>query len=416
MKFRMIGLCLGFLLLLTGCGFVSNEYVSVTPHTESYSQPEGDEAVTVSNYTELKNAILSFVEDGVEEAVLTADAYTGDIDEDYEIAYKYITETNPAGAYLVEEIVPEIIRAGSYFKLSLTIHYRNTPMELASARTVRGTSGVEEELRAALRDCSERLLLRVSDYETMDLEGMAAQCFEEDLTTVMAKPQVSTQIYPDQGNLRIVEMNFTYPRSVAELKVMQSAVNTIMNSAYGYVSYGQSEMEKAMLLYSFLSERHAYIEDTSETPAYALLCEGVADSRAFAAVYSAMCTQAGLRCTIVHGTKNGEPYDWNILELDSGTWHVDPFEDEQNGLRELQFLTDAVMYGYEWDKEAYPVCAGAPEPPEPAEDEQTSAPEETPPAEPELPENVPLPPAEETPPPEETQPPEENSQEPNITP
>lgn len=415
MKYRMIGLCLGIILLLAGCGFVSNEYVSVTPHTESYSQPEGEEAVTVSNYTELKNAILSFVEDGAEEAVLTADAYIGDIDEDYEIAYKYITETNPTGAYLVEEIAPEIIRAGSYFKLSLTIRYRNAPMELASARTVRGSSGVEGEIKAALKDCGERLLLRVSDYEDMDFEEMVNLCFEEDLTTVMAKPQVEAEIYPDKGNLRIVELHFTYPRTVAELKVMQSAVNTIMNSAYGYVSYGQSEMEKAMLLYSFLSERHAYIEDSSETPAYALLCEGVADSRAFAAVYSAMCTQAGLRCTVVHGIKNGEAYDWNILELDSGTWHVDPFEDEQNGLREPQLLTDGYMYGYEWDREAYPVCAGAPEPPAPAEEEQTPPPEETPPVVPDEPVDVPQPPAEENDPTVPPQPPEENSQDTNIS-
>ena len=77
----------------------------------------------------------------MEEAVLTADAYIGDIDEDYEIAYKYITETNPTGAYLVEEIAPEIIRAGSYFKLSLTIRYRNAPMELAGARTVLDSVG-----------------------------------------------------------------------------------------------------------------------------------------------------------------------------------------------------------------------------------------------------------------------------------
>lgn len=415
MKFRMIGLCLCVILLLAGCGFVSNEYVSVTPHTESYSQPEGEEAVTVSNYTDLKNAILAFVEDGVEEAVLTADAYVGDIDEDYEIAYKYITETNPAGAYLVENISPEIIRAGSYFKLSLSIDYRNAPSELSSARTVRGSTGVEEEVGTALKDCSESLLLRVTDYAEMDFEAMVTRCFEEDFTTVMAKPQVAAEIYPDKGNLRIVELRFTYPRAVAELKVMQSAVNTIMNSAYGYVSYGQSETEKAMLLYSFLSERHAYIEDTSETPAYALLCEGVADSSAFAAVYSAMCTQAGLRCTVVHGIKNGEPYAWNILELDSGTWHVDPFEDEQKGLRELQFLTDALMYGYEWDKEAYPVCNGAPELPEPAQEEQTPAPEETPPQEPDAPIDVPQPPAEENDPPEEPQPPEENSQDTNIS-
>lgn len=414
MRKYVIVLCLCIALLLAGCQLVSDKYISVVPHTDSYPQPDEEEATTVSNYTELKNTIFSYVLDGAEEIVLTSNAYTGNIEADYDIAYTYITQSNPTGAYLVESISPEIVRAGSYFRLNLKINYRHTPAELDGARVVRSSSGVEAAITSALEEYSEKFLMRVSGFEPMDFEEMVDQCFENNLTTIMAKPEVEATIYPDSGDLRIVELRFTYPRPVAELKVMQSTVNTIMNSAYGYVSYGQSEMEKAMLLYSFLSERHAYIEGTSENPVYSLLYEGMADSRAFSAVYNAMCTQAGLRCTVVHGAKDAENYVWNILELDSGTWHVDTFGNEQNGLREMQLLTDSQMYGYEWNREAYPVCEGAPEPPAPADKEQTPPPEETPQVVPDAPNEVLPPPADEDVPPNDTQPPEENSGDTNI--
>ena len=43
------------------------------------------------------------------------------------------------------------------------------------------------------------------------------------------------------------------------------------------------------------------------------------DSRAFAEVFGVMCNRSMVKCTVVHGMKNGEPYEWNILELESGT-------------------------------------------------------------------------------------------------
>lgn len=414
MKYRMICLCLCIVLLLAGCQFVPDEYISVAPHTDSHSQPneeEEKEAATVTNFTDLKNTIFTYVMDGAEEVVLTSNAYTGNIHADFDKAKDYITKENPSSAYLVQNIEAEITPpTGSYFRLTLKINYQDThtSAELRAAPTVRAPADVESAIKSALEEHNTKLLMQVSGFEPMDFQEMVNQCFENNLTTIMAKPQVEVKVYPDSGILRIIELQFTYPRDVAELNVMKSMVETIMTAAYSYVSYGQSELEKAMLLYSFLSERHEYIESTSDYPAHSLLCEGMADSRIFAAVYSAMCTQAGLHSTVVHGVKDGIPYDWNILELDSGIWHVDTFANELNGLREMQLLTDEQMYGYEWEREAYPVCVGAPEPP-PVEEVQAPVPEETLPEAPEDPNEVTPPPAEENNPPDEPLPPEENS-------
>ena len=436
MKYRLLALCMALAVLLTGCRFLPDSYVSVTPHADSFPQPTEEEALMVENYTELKNALLSLVEEGAEEAVLTTGAYSGDIEQDYDIAVSYITGINPMGAYVVDSIDREIVRAGTYYKLNLKIRYRRSHAELAKARTVRGETGARDAVASAVAESAERLLLRISSYEQMDFDAMVAECSTRDITKVMAQPTVKADVVPKSGSVRIVELNFTYPRDPAELRVMQSAVNTIMNSAYGYVRLSQSDLERAMLLYSFLTERHDYIVQSSNTPAYALLCEGVADSRAFAEVYYTMCTRARVNCTVVHGTKNGEPYEWNILELESGTWHIDVLSDEQAGVREPYLRTDDEMEGYVWDRQTYPACNGLIAPPEPEEGEQPEdqtgmqtseaeqtaeeTPQQVPPA-PETPEQ----PAPETPDePDEPQPepltpelpPEENLPEPEISP
>ncbi len=370
MKYRLLALCMALAVLLTGCRFLSDTYVSVTPHTDAYPQQAEEEALTVENYTELKNALLSLVEDGAEEAVLTTGAYSGNIEQDYDTAVAYITGINPMGAYIVSSIEKEIVRAGTYYKLNLRIRYRRSHAELNKAKTVRGEAGARDAVAAAVADSSERLLLRISGYEQIDFDAMVEECSQQDITKVMAQPAVTADVVPNSGSVRIVELNFSYPRPAAELRVMQSAVNTIMNSAYGYVRFGQNDVEKAVLLYSFLTERHDYIVQSSETPAYALLCEGVADSRAFAEVYSIMCNRANVNCTIVHGKKDGKAYDWNILELESGTWHIDVLGDEQAGSREPNMRTDEQMEGYSWDRQAYPECGGLIAPPEPPEGPQ----------------------------------------------
>ena len=72
-------------------------------------------------------------------------------------------------------------------------------------------------------------------------------------------------------------------------------------------------------------------------------------------------------------TKDGEPYDWNILELDSGVWHVDVNADAQSGAAELRLMTDDEMEGYVWDKRAYPACVGLYAPVEPPKNEEPPA-------------------------------------------
>ena len=102
------------------------------------------------------------------------------------------------------------------------------------------------------------------------------------------------------------------------------------------------------------SSRRSWIHtlETSITPIYSLLRHGVGDSKAFATVYAAMCRQADLECKVVTGTKEGEPWVWNMICVDGVYAHVDLLESLEAGRMQVRYQNE--MDGYVWDYSAYP--------------------------------------------------------------
>ena len=126
-------------------------------------------------------------------------------------------------------------------------------------------------------------------------------------------------------------------------------------------------------------ERFDYPIETSITPAYSLLRHGVGDSRAFAMVYAAMCRSAGLECSIITGTHDGEPWTWNMVQDNGRYYHVDLLRSSGEGA--FREFTDGEMSGYVWDYSAYPQSI-APSTPEQTEEpmpvlEETTEPGQT---------------------------------------
>ena len=172
--------------------------------------------------------------------------------------------------------------------------------------------------------------------------------------SVMEIPQVTAGIYPETGLNRVVELTFTYQTRRETLRQMQSQVAPVFDAAALYVSGEGADAQKYAQLYAFLIERFDYEITTSITPTYSLLRHGVGDNRAFALVYAAMCRVAGLECMTVTGTRDGEPWCWNIVLDNDRYFHVDLLR--SNDLGGFREFTDAEMNGYVWDYSAYPAC------------------------------------------------------------
>ena len=316
-------LCCG----LSGCDLMSNRYyVSVTPHREENMEYAADN-VSASDYSELYKAVQVFVESGTEQAVISMPNYNQKaLETDMNAVVRNIMEKDPLGAYAVETIRYETGANGGQPAIAVEIASRGS-----SART--------------------------------------------------SPPEVTVSVYPDSGSTdRVVELKFTYQTSRETLRTMQTEVSRIFDSAVLYVSGDGAAQEKYSHLYSFLMERYDYKIETSMTPAYSLLRHGVGDSKAFATVYAAMCRLSDLECRVVSGTRNGEPWYWNIVHDGEYYYHVDLLRSAQNG--EFRELYQREMEGYVWDYSRFPDCREEPdtEPtypqePEAGETDETGEPE-----------------------------------------
>lgn len=353
---RVAALAAAGVLLLSGCGWMDGSYVSVTPHQVALSQSGDGNARSVSSYTELRGALISLIDDGTAEGLFSLAEYPReDVLTDMERAIEYVTGTYPVGAYAVEAIDYDFGTGLGASAMSVDITFRHSREEIGNIRTVRGTSGAEDAVADALDECQDILVLQISGYQDVDFSEIVGEYAQLYPDRVMETPEVTARAYPDRGDTRVVELQFRYRTDRQELRSMREQVQPVFSSAALYVSGQAEDRTKFSQLHAFLTERFEYRLESSVTPAYSLLCQGIGDSRAFAQIYTAMCSRIGLDAMSVSGTLEGEEHWWNLVNIDGAWYHLDLL-----GSWQFQPLTDEQMTGYEWDREAWPAAA-APE-------------------------------------------------------
>lgn len=353
----ILGLTLA--VLCAGCEWWNGSYVSISPHRVEYDRSDTDPDV-VSSYSELRSAVVSMVDAGRTEGILTLSDYSQeDAEKDMIQVAAYAVSQYPIGAWAVSEIRYEF----GQNMLSLEIDYRRSNTDVDRIRTVRGISGAKDAIASALESYEDSLVLQITGYYETDFVQYIADYMQENPNVVMELPQVTAQVYPQTGTVRILELQFSYQTSRESLRSMSAQVRQVFSSARLYVASDASDSTTVSQLCSFLMERFDYTLETSITPSYSLLCHGVGDSRAFAQVYAAMCRQSGIEAMTVSGTRGGESRFWNIVRVEDTYYHVDLLECARLGWCRL--MTDEEMTGYVWDYSAYPACG------------QTQAPETT---------------------------------------
>lgn len=354
-KKSVLLLCLSACLLLGGCSWANQHYVSVTPHKEQRQNLQTD-AIIASDYLELLGALEDMIDSGTEVAAIKVPEYPEDaIAYGMDRAIRHSKENNPIGAYAVSDIAYEFGSSSGVPAVSVSITYHHNRSEIQRIRKAADTRAAEQIVAEALKGYASGIVILVEDYEIRDFTQFVQDYAEENPQTVMEIPQVSQSSY-GAGRDRVLELIFTYQTSRDSLRRMQTQVQPVFDSAALYVSGEGEDYQKLSQLYGFLMERFDYKFETSITPAYSLLRHGVGDSRAFATVYAAMCRGAGLECMTVTGTRAGEPWTWNIV-MDNGCYyHVDLLR--SNAVGQFRTYTDSQMSNYVWDYSDYPACVG----------------------------------------------------------
>lgn len=341
-------LALVLCICLCGCDFwLQDTYVSVQKFQVQHVGTEY-EAVSARSYMEVRDALEEIVEDCLQSAVIlvpTLDEKTADYYMD--AAVKYIVRSNAIGAYAVDEISYEIGTNAGEMAIALNISYNYNRIEILRIvhTNMNAAIGMIQE---SLREYDADITVYIDDFEEIDLVQMVQDYVDENPQLCMEMPQVTTAVYPETGENRIVVLTFTYRNSREVLRSMQDNVQ----DTFKHMNItGETPMEKYSEIYSFLMGRHEYTLQTSITPSYSLLRYGMGDSKAFATVYAAMCKELNLGCKVVSGTKDGEAWYWNIIENGDAVYHLDLLRCSRDG--GFNFLEESQMSGYVWDYSAY---------------------------------------------------------------
>lgn len=383
MKWKMAVLLGLTAVFLSGCaGWKSGSFASVSPHAGQYTQEEPVELDQVATYADLRDAVLDMAHEAAETCLLGVDNYEGNLEEDVDSAIAYVKLQDPIGAYAIARLSYRFDRIGSENVVILEGTYRHSRAEIAGIESARYGATADRKLADALDSFAPSVTLMIYGYQETDFAQKVEEYARENPDVVMERPKIDVRIYPQEGTTRVVELTFDYETSRDSMWTMRGAVETYFSSAEGYVSMAENDFTKADRLYAFLAELLSENQEPSLTPTYSLLCQGIGDSAAAADVYAAMCWKAGISCMRVDGTRDGEPWSWNIVRIGDSYAHVDL----RSGRREdgTIFLGDEDMEGYTWDTETSHQCeriwpALDYDPEEPLEDptEQTELPKDT---------------------------------------
>ena len=353
-RYIAITALLGILVcLFSGCGFwMDGERISVEPYQQS-GDVATKEVTAVTNYMQLRNAVVEFVEKGAERGVISAaDFIIPSVHFYVDMAIRYVKNTHPVGAYALKDVTYEIGTNAGETAIALKFRYRIDRSAILHIDQADNMQTAFSVIGDALSDCEPYVVIRVPAYEETDLVQWVRDYAALHPDVVMEVPDTEAAVYPQQGSDRIIELAFTYQSSRESLLNMQNVVEPVFTAAELYVKNAVQAQEKYAQLYSFLMERSEYKLVTSITPAYSLLNHGVGDCKAFANVYAAMCRKAGLECYAIFGTRDGEPWTWNLIKFNGSYYHLDLLRSAENG--EFTPVPAPELTGYVWDYSAYP--------------------------------------------------------------
>ena len=345
---RIIAVLCVIPLLLSGCtGWLDGSYQSVTPHLGS-SEPVSTENLSASDYSGLQDALLRLVMSGLQKGVISVAGYPpNDLAQDMEAAIDHTLTQEPLAAYAAIGISYEMGTAAGQPAVAVTVLYRHDRTEVQSVLTVPSMFFAQEAIAIALNQCDTSVALYVTDYTETDIVKWIQEYANLHPNKVVECPTVTVNHYPATGDQRVLELTFTYKTGIRAMQSMQQTLKQLFEAAVLSVSGTDAPNHKFNQLYGFLAGRFDYQISSSITPAYSLLVSGIGDAKAFASVYAAMCTEAGLECYMVSGTKAGQSWYWNIININGLYYHVDLIQCLENGV--FRTAKESEMTDYTWD-------------------------------------------------------------------
>ena len=373
MKKRLISalMLLSLIVSFSGCtGIFTKEYLSVAEYKDDEQSASHNDVMHISTYTELKDSVISLINDHKTEGRLRFTNYDGAIQGDLSQALIEVKEQSALASFAVNYMSYDLSRIVTYYEAVVYITYKRTQSEIDDLKYVSGSTALQETLSPVLDNMDTYIALRItsatitSDEIVSDVNAL----YMKNPVSCVVPPTITVTMHPETGLQRIIEIELEYGWKLSELQKMKSTLNEkIQKLASDAMSADKTTY--ALGLFQLLAQTCSYdptgslrsskaeLNSGLGSTAYGALVEGYADSKGMAAAYSALCYKAGIDCTLVEGTKDGEPHFWNIIKLGSVYYHVDSSAYYSSGAAHSFMQSDEQMKAsYVWDTASYPAC------------------------------------------------------------
>jgi len=375
MKNRIIAalIVVALFVTLSGCTTLfKKEYLSVSKYRDNAQSATSSDVAQISDYTELKDAVISLVNSHKTEGRLRFSGYEGTIQSDLSQALWEVKAESALASFAVDYMSYDLSPIVTYYEAVVYITYKRTQTEIDDIKYISGKAEMTKVLEPVVEDMNSYIALRITSSTITQDEVISAvnSIYTTNPAACVVPPDVSVTMHPEEGLQRIIEIELEYGWKLSELQKMKSALNDKINKLIEDVSDVKAA-ECALDIFEQLAKTCVYdpegalrssrseLDSGLGSTAYGALVEGYADSKGIAAAYSALCYAAGINCTVVEGTKDGEEHSWNIIDIDGSYYHVDASAYYIFGLSRSFMQNDEQMKeSCSWDTGKYPACNG----------------------------------------------------------
>jgi len=375
MKNRIIAALIvaALFVTLSGCTTLfKKEYLSVSKYRDNAQSATSSDVAQISDYTELKDAVISLVNSHKTEGRLRFSGYEGTIQSDLSQALWEVKAESALASFAVDYMSYDLSPIVTYYEAVVYITYKRTQTEIDDIKYISGKAEMTKVLEPVVEDMNSYIALRITSSTITQDEVISAvnSIYTTNPAACVVPPDVSVTMHPEEGLQRIIEIELEYGWKLSELQKMKSALNDKINKLIEDVSDVKAA-ECALDIFEQLAKTCVYdpegalrssrseLDSGLGSTAYGALVEGYADSKGIAAAYSALCYAAGINCTVVEGTKDGEEHSWNIIDIDGSYYHVDASAYYIFGLSRSFMQNDEQMKeSCSWDTGKYPACNG----------------------------------------------------------
>ena len=359
----------------SGCAAIlEGETSSETLHSAVPYERPPEIKIEVSNYEELKDAILNLVMEHEDSGEIIINSYDGgDIQEDVERASDEIMNEHPVGAFAVKEIASVVTRVVTYFEVEINIDYKRTKQQIETVKDVNVSTEryLRTELLGVMNEYLDEAVFRTTlNITAEDVVRLVRETYYQYPRMIFMLPVTAVEIFPKNGDDRIFEMRFRYiDTSQGILKSYgASLASSVRFNAYS--AGGDNDAEILISLAENLIAACVYDEGIARTisehgaqnfaaTAYGALVNGSAVGEGFAMAYKALCDDLGFDCQVLLGSYKGMVHAWNIVTLFGYHYHIDVAMCAANGIETAFLKTDAdFSERYTWDAANTVKCNG----------------------------------------------------------